>query len=152
MRRLVIVIAIVAGAIFGVSAALADSPHFVGKTSVSENLSAPSVTISGRFAGLGGTTYTFSGTASNVRFEFTCTNPGGNVVEPHSGTASLGGTTSAAPAGNGNGSFTLTLTPTSPLPTCPNANWTRTFTSISGVATITMSSGATVLDSQTVPF
>jgi hypothetical protein len=113
------------------------------------------VECTGKVAGLGGTTFSITITASgNASVE--CTNPGGNVAPGQDTTANVAGTTGPLPTPR-NGSFNfdlMTAAPPAPppTPTCPNPQWTAAIVDVSfTTATLTLREDGVVSDTITVP-
>jgi len=143
MKRLLIVLALVALSLFGLSTtATAASPHFKGGSSPSctvdfTSSSSASTTCSGVLAGLGNETVVVSVTVAGSAV-YTCTNKGSNP-SPGQNKVLVGPVTGpplVIPADqikNGNLSFTTNPTVlTAPTTVtgaeagCPNSNWTGT--------------------------
>jgi len=129
----------------------AQSGHFVGEPTCVDI--GTQVQCTGKVAGLGGTTFTItvsaSGTASVV-----CTNPAGNVAPGQSFTTTATGTSGPfSTPRNGQAPFTVTsVAPSAPAGSCPNSKWTATVTDIDfGDATVTLLEDSTVSDTITVP-
>lgn len=136
MRKLRFSVAVLGAALSGLiftSAALGQSPHFVGATSCTKSLTA-GLTCSGKAAGLGnGPTAAFL-TASSVSATYVCQNKGGNVApgQPVVNQNVTGPTQNITPR-NGQITFSPNLPPP-PTPssadTCPNGNWKVILTSL----------------------
>ncbi|MDQ3277345.1 MAG: hypothetical protein M3Q06_03405 [Bacteroidota bacterium] len=133
-------------ALFSVSTAVAQSPHFVKGPDGS--ISGTNLVFNGKIAGLGSgdVTVVFEGTATA---DVQCTNPGGQVVEAQ-GTTIPGVTASKTLTVQKNGTTSLnnftvpvTLGNTNP---CPNGNWTPSITRVTG-----FSGTMTVYDAQGNP-
>jgi hypothetical protein len=150
-RFLVSLVAALAVLALFAGTALAQSGHFVGTPTCTDQ--GTTVECTGKVAGLGGTTFEITveaeGTAS-----VTCTNPAGNVAPGQSFTTTLAGT-SGPLATPRNGQFRFNVesdTPTAPPGSCPNPKWTATVTDVEfGDATITLTEDGTVSDTITVP-
>jgi hypothetical protein len=115
----------------------ADSPHLIR---ASAKLVGDTPTITAKYAGLGSEqTYqvAFNGTGS---VNWTCTNRGTHVVEPHSGSASFGGSVSATTTKSGTLTVTLPLT-INPGLSCPSRQWILDVTSVSGSGALTLTGG-----------
>jgi hypothetical protein len=116
--------------------AAAASPHFVKGPTISKN-SSGDLKVSFKAAGLGNSATDVFLTASNVRADLQCVNPGGNSPPPK--TAEFGpvtGPTVTVQPRNGQ----ITASPTLPFPAseqdledaadCPNPNWSVDVTNI----------------------
>jgi hypothetical protein len=131
--------------------AFAQSGHFVGTPVCTDE--GTTVECSGKVAGLGGTTFTITVTATGTA-SVTCTNPGGNVAPGQSFTTTVAGSSGPFPTPrNGQARFTLeSVAPTAPAGSCPNPMWTATVTDVAFTdATITLREDGTVSDVITVP-
>jgi hypothetical protein len=131
--------------------AFAQSGHFVGTPVCTDE--GTTVECSGKVAGLGGTTFTITVTATGTA-SVTCTNPGGNVAPGQSFTTTVAGSNGPFPTPrNGQARFTLeSVAPTAPAGSCPNPMWTATVTDVAFTdATITLREDGTVSDVITVP-
>jgi hypothetical protein len=132
-------------------AALAQSGHFVGTPTCTDI--GTQVQCSGKVAGLGGTTFTITVTATGTA-SVTCTNPAGNVAPGQSFTTTVAGSSGPFPTPrNGQARFTVTsVAPTAPAGSCPNPMWTATVTDVAFTdATVTLREDSTVSDVITVP-
>jgi hypothetical protein len=133
------------------SAASAQSGHFVGTPTCTDE--GTTVECSGKVAGLGGTTFEITVEAPGTA-TVECTNPGGNVAPGHTFDTTVAGT-SGPLATPRNGQFRFTVesdTPTAPPGSCPNAMWTPTVVDVEfGNATITLTEDGVVSDTITVP-
>jgi hypothetical protein len=132
-------------------AALAQSGHFVGTPTCTDQ--GTTVACSGKVAGLGGTTFTITVTATGTA-SVTCTNPGGNVAPGQSFTTTVAGSSGPFPTPrNGQARFTVeSVAPTAPAGSCPNPMWTATVTDVAFTdATITLREDSAVSDVITVP-
>jgi hypothetical protein len=134
-----------------VDVAHAQSGHFVG-TPTCEDIGTQ-VECDVKVAGLGGTTFTItvsaSGTASVV-----CTNPGENPAPGQAFSFTAVGSSGPFPTPrNGQARVTVTtVAPTAPAGSCPNPRWTATVTDVEfGDATLTLREDGTVSDTITVP-
>jgi hypothetical protein len=150
-RYLLPLVAAVAALVLFPGTALAQSGHFVGTPTCTDE--GTTVECRGKVAGLGGTTFEITveapGTAS-----VECTNPGGNVAPGQSFTTTVAGT-SGPLATPRNGQFRFTVesdTPSAPPGSCPNPMWTATVVDVEfGDATITLTEDGAVSDTITVP-
>jgi hypothetical protein len=132
-------------------AALAQSGHFVGEPTCTDI--GTQVQCSGKVAGLGGTTFTITVTATGTA-SVTCTNPAGNVAPGQSFTTTVAGSSGPFPTPrNGQARFTVTsVAPTAPAGSCPNPMWTATVTDVAFTdATVTLREDSNVSDVITVP-
>ena len=116
------------------SAALAESPHFIGTPTCTKNATTGVLTCSGKAAGLGnGPTAAFL-TAASVSATYECVNHGGNVAPGQPVVLqNVSGPTQTIQPRNGQITFSPTLSPPSPpsaKDACPNANWTVRRTSV----------------------
>jgi hypothetical protein len=142
-------LAVAALAMAGV--ALAQSGHFVGTPTCTDQ--GTTVDCDGKVAGLGGTTFEITVTAPGTA-SVECTNPAGNVAPGQSFDTTAAGTSGPQPTPR-NGSFRFdvdTVTPTAPPGSCPNPKWTATVVDVEfGNATITLEEDGVVSDTITVP-
>jgi hypothetical protein len=119
--------------VLSVSAAFAQSPHFIGTPTCTKSVST-GLTCSGKAAGLGnGPTLAFL-TADSVTATFVCVNHGGNVAPGQPiVTQNVTGPTETIAPHNGQITFSPTIPPP-PTPSakteCPNGNWTVKITSL----------------------
>src|SRR5919204_5205577 len=120
--------------VMGASAALAQSPHFIGTPTCTKSATTGVLTCSGKAAGLGnGPTAAFL-TASSVSATYECVNKGGNVApgQPLVLQNVTGPTQNITPR-NGQITFSPNIPPP-PTPssadTCPNGNWSVRLTSL----------------------
>jgi hypothetical protein len=119
--------------VLSVSAAFAQSPHFIGTPTCTKSVST-GLTCSGKAAGLGnGPTLAFL-TADSVTATFVCVNHGGNVAPGQPiVTQNVTGPTETIASHNGQITFSPTIPPP-PTPSakteCPNGNWTVKITSL----------------------
>jgi hypothetical protein len=126
MRRLSILLGIIAALTLAVPAAYAESPHFIGTPDCSKSSSGV-LTCTGRAAGLGnGPTVAFL-TADSVVATWECVNKGGNVApgQPTSENQVTGPAQEITPR-NGQIRFSPSLEPPAapdPNDVCPNGNW-----------------------------
>jgi hypothetical protein len=133
MRRLAIAVLALLLMSLQASAALAQSPHFVGTPTCTKSTST-GLTCSGKAAGLGnGPTAAFL-TASSVTANYECVNHGGNVAPGQPAvTQNVTGPTQTITPHNGQITFSPTIpppTPPSAATECPSANWTVRLTSL----------------------
>jgi hypothetical protein len=120
--------------VLSVSAAFAQSPHFIGTPTCTKSLST-GLTCSGKAAGLGNAPSAAFLTADSETATYECVNHGGNVA-PGQPIVIKGVTGPAQMITPHNGQ--ITFSPTIPPPTppsakteCPNGNWTVKITSLS---------------------
>ena len=136
--------------VFGASAALAQSGHFVG-TQTCQDVGT-SLQCSGKVAGLGGTTFEIRVTADGTA-SVECANPAGNVAPGQSFTFDAEGSTGSLPTPR-NGQFRYTVAtqaPSAPAGSCPNPKWTATVTDVSFTnITLELFEGGVLVDSATV--
>jgi hypothetical protein len=163
MRRIAIVVttllALVALAL-GASPAGAQSGHFItsGRNAPSCVDIGTQVQCSGKVAGLGGTTFEITVTASGIA-SVECENPGGppgNRAPGQDTAVDVAGSSGLLPTPrNGQHTFTdiMTAAPTVPnFPTCPNPQWIAHVVDVSfGPATLTLFEDGVEVDSVTVP-
>ena len=153
MKRKLLLPLIAVAAVFALFAgtALAQSGHFVGTPTCSDE--GTTVECSGKVAGLGGTTFEITVTAPGTA-SVECSNPAGNVAPGQSFSTTAAGSSGPQPTPR-NGSFRFTVesvTPTAPPGSCPNPKWTATVVDVEfGDATITLTEDGTVSDTITVP-
>ena len=153
MKRSLLVTFIAAVAVLTLFAgtALAQSGHFVGTPTCTDE--GTTVECRGKVAGLGGTTFQITVSATGTA-SVTCTNPAGNVAPGQSFTTTVSGTSGPfATPRNGQARFTVeSNTPSAPPGSCPNPKWTATVTDVQfTTATITLFEDSTVSDTITVP-
>jgi hypothetical protein len=151
MKRYLVLGVVAAAALAFPSFASAQSGHFVGTPTCTDE--GTTVECSGKVAGLGGTTFTITVSAPGTA-SVTCTNPAGNVAPGQSFSTTVAGTSGPfATPRNGQARFTVESdTPTAPPGSCPNPKWTATVTDVTfGPATITLFEDSTVSDTITVP-
>jgi hypothetical protein len=135
MRRFVIAVLLaMLMLVLAVSAAFAESPHFIGTPTCTKSLTA-GLTCSGKAAGLGNAPSAAFLTADSETATYECVNHGGNVA-PGQPIVIKGVTGPAQTITPHNGQ--ITFSPTIPPPTppsakveCPNGNWTVRITSLS---------------------
>lgn len=141
MRRALIVVMLSTIATLSLSAApaSADSGHFVGDPTCRDI--GTQVQCTGKVAGLGGTTFTITVTATGIA-SVQCTNPAGNVAPGQSFETDLSGSSGPfATPRNGQSRFTVSSNaPSAPAGSCPNSQWTAAVTDVefTSDATITL--------------
>lgn len=152
MKRYIIFLSAAAVAALTFAAvALAQSGHFVGTPTCTDE--GTFLECTGKVAGLGGTTFRIDVSATGVA-DVTCTNPGGNVAPGQSFSfAGAGSTGDQLTPRNGQFRFSVeTVAPTAPPGSCPNPMWTATVTDVHFTdATLTLFEDSTVSDTITVP-
>jgi hypothetical protein len=134
MRRLFIaILAVLAVLGLSVSAAYADSPHFIGTPTCTKSLST-GLTCSGKASGLGNAPSAAFLTASSVTATYNCVNNGGNVAPGQPVVLqNVTGPTQTIQPHNGQITFSPTIPPPTPPSSkveCPNGNWTVQITSL----------------------
>jgi hypothetical protein len=148
-RGLALGVALVA-ALTVVGVAAAQSGHFLNNTSCTEGTTSVSCNYS--VAGLGSTTFEVRIAAQGVA-TVTCTNPGGNIAPGQDTSITATGTTGPQPTprnGRVNGSISTNPITVPNTPTCPNASWTATVTSVNfSSVTLTLLEGGVVADTFT---
>src|SRR6266705_3692648 len=119
--------------VLSVSAAFAQSPHFIGTPSCTKSLST-GLTCSGKAAGLGNGPTTAFLTADSVSATYECVNKGGNVAPGQPiVTQNVTGPKQMITPHNGQITFSPTIpppTPPSAATECPNGNWKVRLTSL----------------------
>jgi hypothetical protein len=151
MKRYLLLSAVVIAVLAFPSAASAQSGHFVGTPTCTDE--GTFLECTGKVAGLGGTTFRIDVSASGTA-DVTCTNPAGNVAPGQSFSfAGAGSTGDQLTPRNGSFRFSVeTVAPTAPAGSCPNPKWTATVTDVTfGDATITLFEDSTASDTITVP-
>jgi hypothetical protein len=151
MKRYLLIGVVAVAALAFPGAANAQSGHFVGAQTCTDI--GTQVQCSGKVAGLGGTTFTITVSATGTA-SVTCTNPAGNVAPGQSFTTTTTGSSGPFPTPrNGQASYTVTSNPPSaPAGSCPNPKWTATVTDVTfTTATLTLREDSTVSDTVTVP-
>lgn len=153
MKRSLLVTFIAAVAVLTLftGTALAQSGHFVGTPTCTDE--GTTVECRGKVAGLGGTTFEITVSAPGTG-SVECTNPAGNVAPGQDFSTTVAGT-SGPLATPRNGQFRFTVesdTPSAPPGSCPNPMWTATVIDVEfGDATITLMEDGMVSDTITVP-
>ena len=135
----------------GVSPALAQSGHFVGKPTCRDM--GTFVECTGKVAGLGGTTFTITVSAPGTA-DVECTNPGGEVAPGQSFATTVTGTSGPfTTPRKGNARFTVRSdTPAAAPGSCPNPMWTARVVDVHfTTATLTLLEDGNVSDTITVP-
>jgi hypothetical protein len=151
LRTIVVATAALVAMLTFAAVALAQSGHFVGTPTCTDE--GTFLECTGKVAGLGGTTFRIDVSASGVA-DVTCTNPGGNVSPGQSFSfAGAGSTGDQLTPRNGSFRFSVeTVSPTAPPGSCPNPMWTATVTDVQFTdATVTLFEDSTVSDTITVP-
>jgi hypothetical protein len=151
MKRYLLLSAVAIAVLAFPSAASAQSGHFVGTPTCTDE--GTFLQCTGKVAGLGGTTFRIDVSASGTA-DVTCTNPAGNVAPGQSFSfAGAGSTGDQLTPRNGSFRFSVeTVAPTAPPGSCPNPKWTATVTDVTfGDATITLFEDSTASDTITVP-
>jgi hypothetical protein len=148
-----LLIALVAAVVLAFpGSAAAQSGHFV-QTQTCTDIGTQ-LRCTGKVAGLGGTTFEITVTASGTAI-VSCANPAGNVAPGQAFDFAAAGSSGPQPTPR-NGQFRYTVTtvaPTAPAGSCPNPMWTATVTDVvfGATATITLSEDGVVSDMVTVP-
>jgi hypothetical protein len=151
MKRYLLLSAVAVAALAFPGAASAQSGHFVGTPTCTDE--GTTLDCRGKVAGLGGTTFEITVTAPGTA-SVECTNPAGNVAPGQAFETTAAGTSGPlATPRNGQFRFTVeTVTPSAPPGSCPNPMWTATVVDVEfGDATITLREDGTVSDTITVP-
>jgi hypothetical protein len=151
MKRYLLLSAVAVAALAFPGAASAQSGHFVGTPTCTDE--GTTVECTGKVAGLGGTTFEITVTAPGTA-TVECTNPAGNVAPGQTfDTTAAGNSGPLATPRNGQFRFTVeTVTPSAPPGSCPNPMWTPTVVDVEfGDATITLREDGMVSDTITVP-
>jgi hypothetical protein len=151
MKRYLLLSAVAIAVLAFPSAASAQSGHFVGTPTCTDE--GTFLECTGKVAGLGGTTFRIDVSASGTA-DVTCTNPAGNVAPGQSFSfAGAGSTGDQLTPRNGSFRFSVeTVAPTAPPGSCPNPKWTATVTDVTfWDATITLFEDSTASDTITVP-
>jgi hypothetical protein len=152
-RSLMMTLAVFTLLVLTASAAQAQSGHFVGTPTCTDI--GTQVECMGKVAGLGGTTFEITITASGTA-TVECTNPGGQVAPGQDTSVTVAGTTAPlATPRNGSYRFTVTTDDPEPLPatpTCPNNQWTPNIVDVTFTnATLTLLEDNVTSDTITVP-
>jgi hypothetical protein len=150
-RSLLMTLAVFTLLVLTASAAQAQSGHFIGTPTCTDE--GTFLECTGKVAGLGGTTFRIDVSASGVA-DVTCTNPAGNVAPGQSFSFAGAGSTGDQPTTtNGQFQFSVeTISPTAPARSCPNPKWTATVTDVAfGDATLTLFENGDISDMITVP-
>lgn len=150
-RSLLVTLATFTVLVLSASAAQAQSGHFVGTPTCTDI--GTQVECMGKVAGLGGTTFEITVTASGTA-SVECANPAGNVAPGQDFDFDAAGSSGPlATPRNGQFRFTVTtVAPVAPAGSCPNAKWTATVVDVEfGDATLTLSEGGMTSDTITVP-
>jgi len=151
MKRFLVIGVVTAAALAFPGVASAQSGHFVGTPTCTDE--GTTVECTGKVAGLGGTTFELTVSAPGTA-SVECTNPAGNVAPGQSFSTTVAGT-SGPLATPRNGQFRFTVesdTPTAPPGSCPNPMWTATVIDVVfGDATVTLEEDGVVSDTITVP-
>jgi hypothetical protein len=139
---------------FGAGTASAQSGHFVGDVTCTDE--GTTLECSGKVAGLGGTTFQINVAVSGATADVVCTNPGQNPAPGQAFDFTAMGSSGPQPTPrNGQFRFTFaTVAPTAPAGSCPNPQWTATVTDVdfSGTtATVTLTENGVESDSVDVP-
>jgi len=151
MKRYLLLPAIAIAMLAVPGAASAQSGHFVGTPTCSDE--GTFLACTGKVAGLGGTTFRIDVSATGTA-DVTCTNPAGNVAPGQSFSfEGAGSTGDQLTPRNGQFRFSVaTAAPTAPPGSCPNSKWTATVTDVHFTdATLTLFEDSTVSDTITVP-
>jgi hypothetical protein len=160
MRRIAIAVAALAtfaGLALGAAPAYAQSGHFIESGAGAPQCFDRGTTVecTGKVAGLGGTTFEITisatGTASTI-----CTNPAGNRAPGQDTTVTAAGSTGPQPTPrNGQVVFDFeTAEPPQPppTPTCPNVMWTATIVDVAfTTATLSLFEDGVLVDQVVVP-
>jgi hypothetical protein len=158
MKRYLLLLAAVAlAALAFPSLASAQSGHFIegGGNAPECTDIGTQVSCSGKVAGLGGTTFEITVTATGIA-NITCANPGQNEDVPGQ-RKEITATGSSGPLPTPrNGQFVFTdlrtVTPTAPAGSCPNPKWTATVVDVEfTTATLTLFEDGVQSDQVTVP-
>ncbi len=120
--------------VLSVSAAFAESPHFIGTPSCTKSLKT-GLTCSGKAAGLGNAPSAAFLTADSETANYECVNHGGNIAPGQPIVIkNVTGPAQAITPHNGQITFSPTIPPPTPPSAkveCPNGNWTVQITSLS---------------------
>jgi hypothetical protein len=150
-RSLLMTLATFTVLVLSASAAQAQSGHFVGTPTCTDN--GTTYTCSGKVAGLGGTTFEITTTAEATA-ETECTNPAGNVAPGQTFDFDAASDTGPLPTPR-NGAFRFSLTtvnPAIPADACPNPRWTASIVDVTfGDVTVSLFEDNVLSDQITVP-
>jgi hypothetical protein len=151
MKRYLLLSAVAVAALAFPGAASAQSGHFVGTPTCTDE--GTTVLCTGKVAGLGGTTFEITVSAPGTA-SVECTNPAGNVAPGQSFDTTVAGTSGPLQTPR-NGQFRFRVesdTPSAPPGSCPNPMWTASVVDVEfGNATITLTEDGVVSDTITVP-
>jgi hypothetical protein len=152
-RYLLLLAAVAVAALAFPSIASAQSGHFVGTPTCTDE--GTTFECSGKVAGLGGTTFRITATAPDSLATVECRNPGGNVAPGQDTSVAAGGTTGPLDTPR-NGQFRFNVESDEPVvprtPTCPNNKWTPDITDVTfGDVTLRLRENGTLSDTITVP-
>jgi hypothetical protein len=155
MRKSLFLVVALAAVFAFPGVAAAQSGHFVtggNNAPVCTDLGTQ-LQCSGKVAGLGGTTFEITVSASGIA-SVECRNPGGNVAPGQDTAVDATGTSGPLPTPrNGRYEFTVTTDPPSVpnFPTCPNPQWTAEVVDVAfGPATLSLFEDGGLVDSFTV--
>jgi hypothetical protein len=151
MKRFLLLSVVVMAALAFPGVASAQSGHFVGTPTCTDE--GTTVECTGKVAGLGGTTFEILVSAPGTA-TVECTNPAGNVAPGQTfDTTASGSSGPLATPRNGQFRFTVeSVTPTAPPGSCPNPMWTAEVVDVEfGDATVTLEEDGVVSDTITVP-
>jgi hypothetical protein len=151
MKRFLLLSVVVMAALAFPGVASAQSGHFVGTPTCTDE--GTTVECTGKVAGLGGTTFEILVSAPGTA-TVECTNPAGNVAPGQTfDTTASGSSGPLATPRNGQFRFSLeSVTPAAPAGSCPNPQWTANVVDVEfGDATITLEEDGVVSDTITVP-
>ena len=150
-RTSLVAVASMAVLVLAAPAAMAQSGHFIGTPTCTDE--GTFLECTGKVAGLGGTTFRIDVSATGVE-DVTCTSPGGNVAPGQSFSfAGAGSAGDRLTPRNGQFRFSAeTTAPTAPPGSCPNPMWTATVVDVEfGDETLSLFEGSTISDTITVP-
>jgi hypothetical protein len=128
--------------VLGAGAALAQSGHFVGDVTCTDE--GTTLQCCGKVAGLGSTTFEITVEGATATASVVCRNPAGNIAPGQSFTFEPTGTTGVRQTPrSGQFQFCIdTIAPTAPADSCPNNKWTATVTDVEfTTATVTLFEG-----------
>lgn len=143
--------ALVFTVVLGAGAALAQSGHFLGDVTCTDQ--GTTLQCCGKVAGLGGTTFEITLSSEGATASVVCTNPGGNVAPGQNTTITATGS-SGPQSTPRNGQFRYCVTTVAPTVSgaqaCPNASWTATVTGVTFTeADLTLSEDGNTSDTTT---